>query len=363
MKVHAVISRQKVSSILQVEADKQRLARQRDRRLTREEAARAQEAREAEIAALRAEGLGDEDIEDFLDDPNANDSEDEPEPHPGRIQENEFTFKATTAVVTAAAKPAMSNAVQRQTASSPAPLRSVTRDTVQPHDRPYASSPPPRPDSGAVDRNHKKTGLGGPDGPSASDDRHATHSDSDSNSKNADPERPQKIRKTYKEKPKAADYEGLANSILTMAMTEFQVRICTKNAFPDMDECEEWAEECWQNVTARGSTIRGQVKDKAVTKVVSHYNFKHGQQPRQTEYNKTLAAQLLEDDGYSYEDVEASTGIYQHQILKDVHRVLGVRSSGVIVGAQAVISWGTQIMNMACLAFSLDTFIDVSPRS
>ncbi|KAF8484152.1 hypothetical protein JB92DRAFT_3131876 [Gautieria morchelliformis] len=164
---------------LQVEADKQRLACQRDRCLAREEAARAQEAREAEIAALRAEGLGDEDIEDFLDDPYANDSEDEPEPHPhkrshglqpqiypnvcdqfgtGRIQENEFTFKATTAVVTAAAKPAMSNAVRRQTASSPAPLRSVTRDTVQPHDHPYASSPPPHPDSGAVDWNHKKQG-------------------------------------------------------------------------------------------------------------------------------------------------------------------------------------------------------------
>ncbi|KAF8511430.1 hypothetical protein JB92DRAFT_375098 [Gautieria morchelliformis] len=120
-----------------------------------------------------------------------------------------------------------------------------------------------------------------------------------------------------------------------MAMTEFQVRICTKNAFPDMDECKEWAES-WQNVrdhkgevhpltphlttliTARGSTIRGRVKDKAVTKVVSHYNFKHGQQPRQIEHNKTLAAQLLEDDGYVYEDVEASTGIYQHQILEDI---------------------------------------------
>ncbi|KAF8531903.1 hypothetical protein JB92DRAFT_2847402, partial [Gautieria morchelliformis] len=121
-----------------------------------------------------------------------------------------------------------------------------------------------------------------------------------------------------------------------MAMTELQVHICTKNAFPDMDECEEWAKECWKNacdrkgevhpltlhlttlIAARGSTIRGQVKDKAVTKVVSHYNFKHGQQPRQIEYNKTLAAQLLEDDGYVYEDVEASTGIYQHQILEDI---------------------------------------------
>ncbi|KAF8454127.1 hypothetical protein JB92DRAFT_3080487 [Gautieria morchelliformis] len=99
-----------------------------------------------------------------------------------------------------------------------------------------------------------------------------------------------------------------------MSIVNFQVCICTKNAFPDMDECEEWAEECWQNaydrkgemhpptlhlttlITARGSMIQGRVKDKAVTNVITHYNFRHGQQPRQIEYNKTLAAQLLEDD-------------------------------------------------------------------
>ncbi|KAF8528549.1 hypothetical protein JB92DRAFT_3107063 [Gautieria morchelliformis] len=71
-------------------------------------------------------------------------------------------------------------------------------------------------------------------------------------------------------------------------------------------------------ITARASTIRGRVKDKAVTKVVSHYNFKHGQQPRQIDHNKVLAAQLLEDDGYVYEDFEESTGIYQHPILEDI---------------------------------------------
>ncbi|KAF8496068.1 hypothetical protein JB92DRAFT_3126276 [Gautieria morchelliformis] len=64
----------------QVKADKQRLAHQCGRHLAREEAARAQEARQAEIAALRDEGLGDEEIEEFLDDQYANDSKDEPEP-------------------------------------------------------------------------------------------------------------------------------------------------------------------------------------------------------------------------------------------------------------------------------------------
>ncbi|KAF8503035.1 hypothetical protein JB92DRAFT_3208970 [Gautieria morchelliformis] len=143
---------------IQVEADKQRLARQRERRLTREEEARALDA---EVAALRDEGLGDEEIAEFLSDLNANDSEDEPGPQtcPGRIQANEFAFKATMAVVTAASKPSVSNAVRRQTASSPVPLRSVTCDAAQPH-RPSASSPGPRPDNGHMDRTHGEQGLG-----------------------------------------------------------------------------------------------------------------------------------------------------------------------------------------------------------
>ncbi|KAF8458507.1 hypothetical protein JB92DRAFT_3137957 [Gautieria morchelliformis] len=76
---------------IQVEADKQRLARQRERRLAREEQAQAQEALKVDVAALRDEGLGDEEINEFLNYLNANDSEDEPEPQlrHGRIQANE----------------------------------------------------------------------------------------------------------------------------------------------------------------------------------------------------------------------------------------------------------------------------------
>ncbi|KAF8473611.1 hypothetical protein JB92DRAFT_3134826 [Gautieria morchelliformis] len=141
-----------------VEADKQRLAHQRERRLAPEEEARALDA---EVAALRDEGLGVEEIAEFLSDPNANVSEDEPGPQtrPGRIQANKFAFKATMAVVTAASKPSVSNAVRRQTASSPVPLRSVTRDVAQPH-RPSACSPGPRPDNGHMDRTHGEQGLG-----------------------------------------------------------------------------------------------------------------------------------------------------------------------------------------------------------
>ncbi|KAF8503073.1 hypothetical protein JB92DRAFT_2833467 [Gautieria morchelliformis] len=109
---------------IQVEADNQRLARQRECRLAREEEARALDA---EVTALRDEGLGDEEIAEFLSDPNANDSEDEPGPQTRMcscgVQANEFAFKATMVVVTAASKPSVSNAVRRQTASSPVPLR------------------------------------------------------------------------------------------------------------------------------------------------------------------------------------------------------------------------------------------------
>jgi hypothetical protein len=48
-------------------------------------------------------------------------------------------------------------------------------------------------------------------------------------------------------KPKACDFEGLEQMVLKAAQTEFQVRVCTKNAFPSDDESDLWAIECWQN--------------------------------------------------------------------------------------------------------------------
>ena len=45
-------------------------------------------------------------------------------------------------------------------------------------------------------------------------------------------------------KPQAADYEGLTNSVLLMAMAEFQVCICTENTFLSDDESEAWVHEC-----------------------------------------------------------------------------------------------------------------------
>ncbi|KAF8528550.1 hypothetical protein JB92DRAFT_3107067 [Gautieria morchelliformis] len=266
---------------IQVEADKQRLARQRERHRAREVQVRAEEAWKVEVAALWDEGLGDEEIAEFLNDPNTNDSADDPEPQPcpGRIQANEFAFKGTTAVVTAASRPSVSKAVRCQTASSPIPLWSAV-----PPQRPYASSPVPHPDNGHMDRTHEEQGLVGAMDPAGMtsgrkcthaathDGTHATHSDTDVDSTQ---ERPEKLRKFHKQKPKAADYEGLANSLLTMAMTEFQVRICTKNAFPDTDVCEEWAEECWRNACDRKGethsltprlTTLGNTNDEATTK-------------------------------------------------------------------------------------------------
>ena len=35
--------------------------------------------------------------------------------------------------------------------------------------------------------------------------------------------------------------------VLKVAQMEFQVHVCTKNAFPSDNESELWAIECWQN--------------------------------------------------------------------------------------------------------------------
>jgi hypothetical protein len=48
-------------------------------------------------------------------------------------------------------------------------------------------------------------------------------------------------------KPKARDYEGLVYSILIIAIREFEVRICVQDAFPEDEEMEMWAEDCWTN--------------------------------------------------------------------------------------------------------------------
>jgi hypothetical protein len=51
--------------------------------------------------------------------------------------------------------------------------------------------------------------------------------------------------------PKARDYEGLVYSILVMAIREFEVSICVQDAFPEDEEMEMWAEDCWKNACER----------------------------------------------------------------------------------------------------------------
>ncbi|KAF8532579.1 hypothetical protein JB92DRAFT_3091788 [Gautieria morchelliformis] len=86
-------------------------------------------------------------------------------------------------------------------------------------------------------------------------------------------------------------------------------------------------------VLARGSMIRGWVKDNVVTKVVSHYNPKHGQQRRQIEYNKTLAAQLPEDDGYVYEVHYTNHASYRQSIVLEQWFPKKKKADGIIYGA------------------------------
>ncbi|KAF8479961.1 hypothetical protein JB92DRAFT_2837671 [Gautieria morchelliformis] len=76
------------------------------------------------------------------------------------------------------------------------------------------------------------------------------------------------------------------------------------------------------------STIRGHVKDKVADKVAIFYGFQHGMEDTTIQANKDLAEVLLEDDGYMYQDVEKSMGIYTHLILQEVKFVIQRWTSG-----------------------------------
>ncbi|KAF8498435.1 hypothetical protein JB92DRAFT_3125284 [Gautieria morchelliformis] len=124
--------------------------------------------------------------------------------------------------------------------------------------------------------------------------------------------------------------------VLKAAQTEFQVRVCTVNAFPSDSESELWAIECWKNgceqkgqefaltdvhkklIMDHHSTIRGRVKDKVALKAAVYYGFRHGTDDVTIQANKTLAEVLLQEDGYVYKDVAKSTGIYVHPILQEI---------------------------------------------
>ncbi|KAF8517449.1 hypothetical protein JB92DRAFT_3113471 [Gautieria morchelliformis] len=68
----------------------------------------------------------------------------------------------------------------------------------------------------------------------------------------------------------------------------------------------------------RHSTIRGCVKDKVALKAAVYYGFRHGTDDMTIQANKKLAEILLQEDGYVYQDVAQSTGIYAHPILQEI---------------------------------------------
>ncbi|KAF8508327.1 hypothetical protein JB92DRAFT_3120984 [Gautieria morchelliformis] len=158
-------------------------------------------------------------------------------------------------------------------------------------------------------------------------------------------------------RPRASDYEGLEQGVLKLAQAEFQVRVCMEYVFPEEQDVdvETWAMACWDNacehkavkyemsaahtclIVERVSTIRGRVKDKVVERVVSHYGFKTTNKDYVIQANKELAGKLLEDDGYIFEDVATSMGIYEHPILQDVINAQWFskkkKSDGIVFGS------------------------------
>ncbi|KIJ51809.1 hypothetical protein M422DRAFT_244179 [Sphaerobolus stellatus SS14] len=120
------------------------------------------------------------------------------------------------------------------------------------------------------------------------------------------------------------------------AMKEYTVRISTVNAFPDEDEVDLWTRECWENACERegievpftkdiraqlskmGPTVRGHVKEKAVSCVPVKFGLRRGCNPPVIQSNKLWVEVLLKDDGFVYEDPQEEIGLYESDLINDI---------------------------------------------
>ncbi|KIJ43711.1 hypothetical protein M422DRAFT_252955 [Sphaerobolus stellatus SS14] len=90
------------------------------------------------------------------------------------------------------------------------------------------------------------------------------------------------------------------------------------------DSLSEWAKECWDNackrcnltflshpfkIEKRTSTIRGCIKDKAVSCVAPSYDFRDPNSDDDIEFNKQLAKTLLKNFTFIYADMDTPNGI------------------------------------------------------
>ncbi|KZP30193.1 hypothetical protein FIBSPDRAFT_1038523 [Athelia psychrophila] len=148
-----------------------------------------------------------------------------------------------------------------------------------------------------------------------------------------------KIRPAIKVgRPNAGDYEDPACNILLHAAYDYSCQICTVNPFPTSLEQHEMATSAWKKacckagksfeltarmktvITARGSKIRGMIKDSARTLVSPTYGFDHTNTPATKVKNRESYLVLTQADSFHHKAPETRSQFAQHHIIYEILR-------------------------------------------
>ncbi|KAH9925841.1 uncharacterized protein B0H18DRAFT_1119321 [Fomitopsis serialis] len=154
---------------------------------------------------------------------------------------------------------------------------------------------------------------------------------------------PEPIHTPSRRGPRAKDYDEDVQDVLDIANSLFRCRISTVNAFPSDSLQDEWAQQCWGEacrkldikyaanramikiVTARGSQLRGELKNKVKPLVESLYGFDSSSARRAMRKNRDRATALTHESAFAYEDPALNQpegtyaerkGIYRHPIIQ-----------------------------------------------
>ncbi|KZP20962.1 hypothetical protein FIBSPDRAFT_891562 [Athelia psychrophila] len=140
-------------------------------------------------------------------------------------------------------------------------------------------------------------------------------------------------------RPKAGDYEEPACNILLDAAYDYSCQICAINPFPNSVEQHEMATSAWKKacskarksfeftarmkmvLTARGSKIRGMVKDTARALVGPIYGFDRTNTPATKVKNHESYLALTKADSFHHKTPETRSQFARHRIIYEILRI------------------------------------------
>ncbi|KZP03907.1 hypothetical protein FIBSPDRAFT_968590 [Athelia psychrophila] len=139
-------------------------------------------------------------------------------------------------------------------------------------------------------------------------------------------------------RPKAGDYEEPACNILLDAAYDYSCQICAINPFPTSLEQHEMATSAWKKacckagksfeltarmktLTARGSKIRGMVKDTARALVGPIYGFDRTNTPATKVKNHESYLALTKADSFHHKTPETRSQFARHRIIYEILRI------------------------------------------